>query len=404
MRTIQIFSFFLALTASRLAAEDFLDQVDDALTMNAVNGNVRARLSGLFDLEVFRLDLPPPGLIDTNHRFLVNPRLSLFLDAQIGPHVYLFIQSRADRGFDPHDQEAQARLDEYALRYNPWESDCFDLQVGKFATVVGNFVQRHLSWENPFITAPLPYENLTAISDSRAPAGLRDFVSGFVFDEDENIPLIWGPSYATGGSVAGKVGKFSYALEVKNSALGSRPKSWNATEIGFENPTVSGRIGFQPNPAWNFGVSASDGSYLRPEADATLPPGRSIGDYHEILLGQDISYALHHLQLWAEFYEVRFQVPRLGNADTFAYYLEGKYKFTPQLFGAVRWNQQLFSTLSDGMGGSARWGHDLWRIDTSLGYRFTAHTQLKLQYSFQDEDSDSRDLVHTLAAQFTLRF
>jgi hypothetical protein len=404
MRTVQIFSLLVALTASRLAAEDFLDQVDEALTVNAFEGNVRARLSGLLDLEFYRLDLPPPGLIDTDHRFLVNPRLSLFVDAQIGPHVYLFVQSRADRGFDPHDQDVQLRLDEYALRYNPKESDCFDVQIGKFATVVGNFVQRHLSWENPFINAPLPYENLTAVSDMHAPSSLRDFVSGFVFDEDENIPLIWGPSYATGASVAGKIGEFSYAVEVKNSALSSRPKSWDATEIGFENPTVSGRIGFQPNPAWNFGISASDGTYLRPEAEATLPPGRSIGDYHEILLGQDISYAFHHLQLWAEFYEVRFQVPRIGDADTFAYYLEGKYKFTPQLFAALRWNQQLFSMVPDGMGGSARWGHDLWRIDTSLGYRFTAHTQLKLQYSFQDENSDSRDLVHTLAAQLTLRF
>jgi predicted porin len=132
--------------------------------------------------------------------------------------------------------------------------------------------------------------------------------------------------------------------------------------------------------------------------------GRTIGDYHEFLLGQDISYALHHLQLWAEFYEVRFQVPRVGDADTFAYFLEGKYKFTPQLFAAMRWNQQLFSTIPDGTGGSTRWGHDLWRVDTSVAYRFTAHTQLKLQYSFQDANSDSRELAHTLAAQFTLRF
>jgi hypothetical protein len=404
MRFLQIFGLFVALTATRLAAEDFLDQVDDALTMNAFQGNVRARLSGLFDLEVYRLDLPPPGLIDANHRFLVNPRLSLFLDAQIGSRFYFFLQSRVDRDFDPHDSEVRGRLDEYALRFNFSEGDCFDLQVGKFATVIGNFVQRHLSWENPFITAPLPYENLTPISDSRAPANARDLVSGFVLDEDENNPLIWGPSYATGASVAGKLGKFDYALEVKNSALASRPKSWDATEIGFENPTVSGRIGYRPNEAWNMGLSASDGPYFRPEAEATLPIGRSIGDYRELLIGQDISYAIHHLQLWAEFYEVRFQVPRVGDADTFAYFLEGKYKFTPQFFGAMRWNQQLFASVPDGAGGSARWGHDLWRMDTSLGYRFTAHTQLKLQYSFQDTNSDSRDLRHTLAAQFTLRF
>ena len=404
MKLLRIVGFFVALTATRLAAEDFLDQVDDALTLNASQGNIRARLSGLFDLELYRLDLPPPGLIDANHRFLVNPRLSLFLDAQIGTHVYFFAQGRADRDFDPHDSEARARLDEYALRINPWAADCFDLQVGKFATIIGNFVQRHLSWENPFINAPLPYENLTAISDAAAPAGPREFISGFAFDEDKNNPLIWGPSYATGGSVAGKIGKFDYAVEAKNSALASRPRSWDATEIGFEHPTVSGRIGYRPNQAWNLGLSASDGPYLRPEAEPTLPAGRSLGDYRELLVGQDISYALHHLQLWAEFYEVRVQVPRVGDADTFAYFLEGKYKFTPQLFGAMRWNQQLFATIPDGAGGSVRWGHDLWRVDTSLGYRFTTHTQLKLQYSFQDTTSDSRDLSHTLAAQFTLRF
>ncbi len=404
MKTLQLFSFILALTATRLVAEDFLDQVDEALTINAFEGNVRARLSGILDLEFYRFDLPPPGLIDANHRFLVNPRLSLFTDAQIGSHVYFFTQSRVDRDFDPHDQEVRVRLDEYALRINPSGGEYFELQIGQFATVVGNFVQRHLSWDNPFINAPLPYENLTAVSDVEAPSNVRDFLSGFTLDEDENLPIIWGPSYATGASVAGKIGEFNYALEVKNSALASRPQSWNITEIGFDHPTVSGRIGLRPNEAWNFGISASDGPYLRPEAEPTLPLGQGIGDYHELLLGQDISYAAHHLQLWAEFYEVRFQVPRVGDVDTLAYYLEAKYKFTPQFFGAMRWNQQLYSTVPDGAGGSTRWGHDLWRIDTSVGYRFTAHTQLKLQYSFQDTTSDSRDLRHTVAAQFTLRF
>ena len=96
---------------------------------------------------------------------------------------------------------------------------------------------------------------------------------------------------------------------------------------------------------WSFGFSASNGSYFRPEAQATLPPGRDIGDYRELVLGQDASFAWHHLQVWAEVYEARFEVPRVGNADTLAYYLEAKYKFTPQFFGALRWNQQLFSNV-----------------------------------------------------------
>ena len=173
---------------------------------------------------------------------------------------------------------------------------------------------------------------------------------------------------------------------MKNASLSSRPESWHVTESGFENPTFSGRVGFRPNEAWNFGLSASEGPYFRREAEATLPPGRGIGDYREFVLGQDASFAWHHLQVWAEFYEARFEVPRVGNADTFAYYVEAKYKFTPQLFGAMRWNQQLFSNVNDHSGGRVRWSQDLARIDVAAGYRFTSHTQLKLQYSFQQRN------------------
>ena len=150
---------------------------------------------------------------------------------------------------------------------------------------------------------------------------------------------------------------------------------------------------------WNLGVSASTGSYLRPAAADTLARGHSPGDYREIVLGQDVSFAWHHWQVWAEFYEARFEIPTIGNADTFAWYVEAKYKFTPQLFGALRWNQQLFNRI-DG----ERWGRDLWRIDGALGYRPTAHTQLKLQYSLQRDDAIPGDPGHTVAAQFTLRF
>ena len=168
--------------------------------------------------------------------------------------------------------------------------------------------------------------------------------------------------------------------------------------------TFSSRIGFRPNEAWNLGFSASEGPYFRREAESSLPPGRDISDYREFVLGQDISFAWHHLQLWAEFYEARFQVPNVGDADTFAYYVEAKYKFTPQLFGAVRWNQQLFNSINDGAGGDLRWGQDLGRIDVAAGYRFTSHTQLKLQYSFQHETTGPGNDNHLIAAQFTLRF
>ncbi len=391
----------LLVSAVSVEAEDFLDRVDEVLTFTVLNDNVRARISGTLDLEGYHFQQPAPGLILSTSENLFTPRLTLFVDAQFGQHLYLFVQSRVDRGFDPSDGGAQVRLDEYALRITPWEDGRFSLQIGKFPTVVGSWIERHLSWENPFVNAPLPYENVTALEDRRAPYYA---LNGELRDKKyEYIPLIWGPSYASGVSVAGRFGQFEYAGQIKNASLSSRPESWDATRIGFEHPTFSGRIGFRPNQMWNFGFSASDGAYFRPEAESTLPLGQDIGDYHQRVLGQDISFAWHHVQLWAEFYEARFEVPRIGDADTFVYYFEAKYKFTPQLFGALRWNQQFFANVPDGYGGSVSWGHDLWRTDIAAGYRFTPHTQLKIQYSLQHEEN-GLDFAHIFAAQFTLRF
>ncbi|MFN2621879.1 MAG: hypothetical protein ABR611_03450 [Chthoniobacterales bacterium] len=384
-------------------AQDLLDRVDEALTLTGFNDNVRARVSGTLDLEGYAFSGAAPGLIRTTSDALFNPRLSLFVDAQLGPAVYVFTQTRIDRGFDPTDDGAQIRLDEYAVRVTPWEDGRFSVQAGQFSTVIGNWVPRQLSWDNPFINAPLPYENITAIEDKSAP--YYGYLSvGIPADKYEYNPVIWGPSYATGVSVAGRLGKFDYAAEMKNASLSSRPESWPITQMDFDNPTFSGRLGFRPNEMWTFGFSASDGAYFRPEAMRTLPFGRDIGDYHERLLGQDIGFAWHHWQLWAEFFEARFEIPGFSDADTFAYYLEAKYKFTPQFFAAIRWNQQFFGDVTDNYGGTAPWGRDLWRADLAAAYRFTAHTQLKVQYSVQRDNYGIRDLTHMFAAQFTVRF
>jgi hypothetical protein len=406
MKLVRTLCFcLLASSAPAFEIDELFDRLDAALTVAAFQDNFRARLSGTIDLEFYNFEQPAPGLIDSSSDNLFNPRLTLFLDAQIGSQIYFFAQARVDRGFDPSDHGAQVRLDEYALRITPWADGRFTLQLGKFATVIGNWVPRHLSWDNPFVDAPLVYENITAISDKAAPYSAYDFAFRMYANEKYSFnPVIWGPSYASGVSVSGRVGWFDYAAELKNASLSSRPESWNATDVDFEYPTFSARVGLRPNQMWNFGFSVSNGSYFRAEAQQTLPPGRDIGDYRELVVGQDASFAWHHLQVWAEVYEARFEVPRVGNADTLAYYLEAKYKFTPQFFGALRWNQQLFSKVDVGGGETIRWGHDLGRVDIAAGYRFTSYTQLKLQYSFQQQTSGPHDNNHLFAAQLTVRF
>jgi hypothetical protein len=218
------------------------------------------------------------------------------------------------------------------------------------------------------------------------------------------IPVIWGPSYATGAAIAGKLGKFEYAGEIKNQSLSSRPEYWTMSEAQWQHPTLSGRIAYRPNPAWTFGISGSSGSYLSPEAEESLPPGRDLGDYRQLVVGEEISFAWHHWQLWAEAFQARFEIPAVADVDVFAWYVEAKYKFTPQFFASLRWNEETFGHVTDPQGGTIRWSRNLRRLDIAPGYRFSTNTQLKLQLSLQHEESTSDAWSHLVAAQLTVRF
>ncbi len=273
------------------SVSDGLDRVDRALGFATPGGFFRTELSALVDLEACYIDQHPPGLIFGGDDSFVSPRLSLFLDTHVGRHLYSLVEARVDRGFDPRSRSTSARFDEYLVRYTPREDARVNVQVGKFATVVGNWVARHDSWQNPFITAPLPYENVTTISDTAAPQSADGFLARRAIPDRKRewVPVIWGPSYTSGAAVFGRLADFDYAFEVKNAALAARPAVWDGRSRGWRDPTFSGRLGWRPAPAWSIGVSGSSGAYFRRKARATLPPGRDLDDFNQQLAGIDVT-------------------------------------------------------------------------------------------------------------------
>jgi len=189
MRAVVVVAAVLLGTSAAPAAEAagaldrWLDRVGDALAVTTPGGLVRAKLGALADVEGYWIDQRPPGLLHRDYDF-VNPRLTLLLDTEVGRRVYGVVQARVDRGFDPGAESGvDARADEYLLRVSPFADARLHLQVGKFATLVGNWVPRHLSWDNPFVTAPLPYERVTAVSDARA-APPAEFLARRAFPDD----------------------------------------------------------------------------------------------------------------------------------------------------------------------------------------------------------------------------
>src|SRR5262249_28907263 len=108
-----------ACTACAFDIDDVFDRLDNALTVSLFQDNLRVRFSGTLDLEFYKFEQPASGLIYSKTDNLFNPRLTLFLDAQLGSQIYFFAQTRVDRGFDPTDFVVNIRLDEYAVRISP---------------------------------------------------------------------------------------------------------------------------------------------------------------------------------------------------------------------------------------------------------------------------------------------
>jgi len=400
-------------------AQEVLEQLSKRLNYSTGGGRVQVKLSGSLELEGYAFTNPVADLVSGDEDVFFNPRFSLYLDAQLGARGYFFAQGRIDRGFDAYspEDETEARLDEAALRWelsDPGTGRLF-LQAGRFATVVGNWTGRHAAWDNPFVTAPLPYDNLTGVWDVAAvpsvdvllawahvrPVGSAQTV---LANKQYRIPVIWGPAYAQGLAVAGKWGRLEYAGEMKAVGLSSRPGRWSEGFSGPERPTVSARVGWRPGPSWNLGISASSGEYLDRSEHAQIPAGFDRHDYRQIVLAHDLSYAWHHFQFWGEVYAARFKIPQVADMDTVAYYLEAKYRFTPQFSGAIRWNQQWFDDVTNRAGQTFAAGRQTWRIDLAPTYRMTTQMQLKLQYSLQHDRPAQERNTQSLAAQLTVRF
>jgi hypothetical protein len=413
-KALTLLAGLLLLARAARADDDWLDSLDDALRASAFGGNVTAEITGLLDLEGYSIQQPALGLYTEGGNALFAPRLTLNLDAQITPAIYAFAEVRVDRGFDPADRNLEARFDSYAISYQPWHDLPVQIQAGKFASVVGTYAERYDSWSNPFINAPLPYENRTGVFGDSAPNSAEQFSYERHATDDAygRVPIMWGPSYASGVAMFGQIGQLSLSAEVKNASLSSPPDAWDLNSHGLSHPTWSGHAYWQPSPAWRFGMSGSVGPYFRPGTSGygysgsqpVFPSGKGFDDYDESTITQDVTFAWRHWQLWAECFETRFDVPEVGNADTLAYYVEGKYKFTPQLFAALRWNQQLFSTVPVNEYESGKWGSDTWRIDAAITYRWTPRIQTKLQYSFTDQTQIGRQQEHLVAGQITVRF
>jgi len=333
-----------------------------------------------------------PALLDFEDGVFFAPSLSLSLDVQPSDRWYFHASVKYDRGFDAGSHpDGELRLDEVMLRYHILEDRKMTIQVGKFPTVFGSWVSDHDFYDDPFLTAPLPYGEINGAgvfrSGQTSPLGIQGRALGLTPDIFHLEPTrwsshIWGPAYSNGLSIFGSHGKWDYAVEIKNSDLGASPKEWGFGDGDFDSPTFSGRIGYRPDASWKFGVSLSQGPYLTEDAEPFLPLDVERSDLAHTLIGMDVRWAHHDWIISGELIHSSYETLTAGDLDSLTWYLQARWKAAPGLWVAGRISQTLNNDITAPDGSRVPWTPDLFRSEIAVGWRVTPDILLKGQYSY----------------------
>ena len=342
-------------------------------------------------------DVPAPALNFYDDDVFLDPRFKLSLDAAAGSHWFLHLNSQLDRGFDPGSRaDGDFRVDEIFLRFRPTDDQRLNFQIGKFPTVFGSWIAQHDFFDDPFLLPPLPYSQIVGVNvrtpAATSPAAMTARSAGkapslAALSKENWASLIWGPSYATGASIFGSTEHLDYAFEIKNAALSSHPDAWFPAGDDFENPTFTGRIGYRPDAAWAFGLSASRGPYFTDDAANLLPQGKDRGDFQQSTVGLDARWASGSFILSGEVIGSEFETPSSGDLRTLAWFLQARWKVAPGIWLAGRFGQMV-ANQADGLNGRATsWSPDVWRAELGAGWRITNRMLLKVDYSFTHSDN-----------------
>ena len=386
------------------SAQDVLDDIDRKLTYASNDGAWVADLSLMSDVTFYAQDKPAQGLLFSDNDEYVAPRVAAFLDVGYDEWLVLHAQAAADRGFDPGEtSHGDVRLDELFVEAHFTDAGRLSLRVGKFASSFGGWIARHLAWDNPMITAPLIYEDVLPMTDRTAPlnddrvrVAAQHRRQAARLGADRLGPVVHQRRVAVGGH---RYARHDGRSEERGVVVASRNVGRVCRRLRNRPERDRARCaGIRRKRGGSADRRAAD-RICRTTRSRHCLPASSIDDYDQTTFGVDASYEHRRLQLWAELVHAKFDTPVVGEVEGVSGFVEARYKATAQIWLGARWNQSWFD---DAPGADVSWNRDMRRLDLALGYRHTAHLEVKAQYSLSNQAGREIDGEHLFAAQFVL--
>ena len=327
------------------------------------------------------------------------------LRGKLFPHVVIgrasgvegeFLFDNKAVSFD-HTRTQRLRLDGlYAFVHGLYE-DRLNVWLGRIPTPVGTFSRRSYSHLNPLVGYPLAYHykvpyDAFELSAQRKNLDLRD-------NGDGAATSIYEACWITGLSLFGTVAGVDYLIAAGRGTL-TNPEA--AANHGFQ---IAGHVGRAVSSVVRIGASFGIAPYL--QYDRGLPSGVSVRDPKHRLYGFDVECKLDAIHIYGEAIHNIWDTPQYStekSISAFSWYVEGQYVFTSQIYAAARFDQMIFSHITDPeAGGRTPWGYNVGRIEAGMGFHASKHLILKGVVQYNRIDYPAARNITIIALQSALR-
>lgn len=294
------------------------------------------------------------------------------------------------------------------VRLKPFANRDIDVQAGRIPSVFGAFSRHPYGADNPLIGYPLAYQYLTSLRPDALPASPDDLIrmrgrgwlSSFPIGSQTpkaGLPLVNAVDMDTGVEVHGATPWMELAASVTTGSLSNPLVRDNNT-----GKQVAGRAAFRPVTGLVAGVSVSRAPYVATTAaDAALAlPARFV----QRALGLDVEYSRDHYLFRVESVMSEYTLPTITpSLRAVGTAIEGRYKVTPRLYTAARFDHLGFSSIT-GIGRTTTWEAPVTRWETGVGYAVQRNTHVRLSFQHDTRDGGRVRKMTALSGQILYWF
>jgi FtsZ-binding cell division protein ZapB len=311
----------------------------------------------------------------------------LFLDAPIWEDVYFYgevdLQTREEQANDPGVYLGELYLQWESLAKHWNQDELLNARLGQFYIPFGE-----------------EYQNRFAIDNALISHSLSD---------------VWGLN--AGLELYGSWKTLTYVVAAQDGGISTLADN-------EADKSVAGRIGYDPASWLHFSASGLRTGHLSAPNDVlsgtwfgggfftSINPNATVFQANMAEVDSQAKWKGGYVRLAGGYADYDDNGASMDDhRDIYYYYVEALQHIAPKFYGAARWSQIRapggYPILADSSAFPFLSTSDIWRLSLGLGYRFTDHLLLKVEYTFEQgrlSSGGARNEENLFAAEAAFKF